>query len=254
MYVGNSTFTSLKSVQDLNISTLDFSAPPLGYVPEPFSRLVQKSANGTLQKLPPDHCISAYATYYQTKYGSLMLITDDTKTTNGDFINFYVEPVMNTLELYPAAPYAWMCDDFVHTPLAAWSCSSRIADIRSNSAKWVVDGYKVDYCLAEALPQTCTLEFSLPLALVVTLSNLMKVVVICATAFHLRNPPLLTVGDAVASFIRQPDEATKSMCLLSREMVSMPQSSNNSQLQYDENPKQWMSSLSTQRWVACLLS
>lgn len=52
-------------------------------------------------------------------------------------------------------------------------------------------------------------------------------IVIGVTASYLKCAPLLTTGDAVASFIKRPDEVTKGKCLLSRKSASVPWSRDN---------------------------
>lgn len=100
----------------------------------------------------PDSCIPAYASYYQTNHGSLMLIIGDLNTTNSDFVQLYVERVMDTLENLPTASYSWVCDNFAEIVYGTnWECASKIAEIQSHPDDWVVDGYKVNYCLAEEL-------------------------------------------------------------------------------------------------------
>jgi len=214
--------------------------------PESVSELV---ANGTLKMLQPSDCISAYSTYYQTTYGSLMLVTDNPNITAGG--NLVTQPVMDTSDR--EVPYAWMCDPYPTDFAEQRNCSLRVPEMQSHPNDWVMYGYKVDYCLAEMLPQTCTLEFSFPLALIVIIANLIKMIVIGVTASYLKCAPLLTTGDAVASFTKRPDEVTEGKCLLSREYVTIPQS-RDGQLCYNEKPNRWRSSLSTRRWVACLLS
>lgn len=49
-----------------------------------------------------------------------------------------------------------------------------MSEMQSHSGDVVLDGYKIDYCLAEMPPQTCTLEFSFPLALIVIIANFVR--------------------------------------------------------------------------------
>jgi hypothetical protein len=52
-------------------------------------------------------------------------------------------------------------------------------------------------------------------------------------AFYVPDEPLITVGDAVASFLEKPDATTKGMCLLSIRDVR--------QGDYQEaNPRKWL--------------
>jgi hypothetical protein len=57
------------------------------------------------------------------------------------------------------------------------------------------------------------------LAVVVILFNAVKTLTILASVFTLRNDPMLTIGDAVASFLREPDALTFKMCLVLQQSI-----------------------------------
>ncbi|KAL4892330.1 hypothetical protein BDV59DRAFT_193836 [Aspergillus ambiguus] len=61
----------------------------------------------------------------------------------------------------------------------------------------------VDGCLSQDAPEQCQFYFSLPICLAVLACNATKAI-------------LLTVGDALSSFLDRPDSTTKGYCLLSR--------------------------------------
>lgn len=77
--------------------------------------------------------------------------------------------------------------------------------------------FHVSHCLSKDAKQRCQVLFSLPIALVVLACNSIKVVCmfLAAKSVH-RRDVLLTVGDAVASFLTRPDLTTRGRCLLSR--------------------------------------
>ena len=75
--------------------------------------------------------------------------------------------------------------------------------------------FDVQYCLSEPAEQQCKLQFTLPIAILVTILNLFKAVLIFYTAFATKEEPLMTMGDAVVSFLEKEDLTTKGMCLLS---------------------------------------
>ena len=77
--------------------------------------------------------------------------------------------------------------------------------------------YHVSHCLSKDATQRCQLLFSMPVALIVLACNCIKVVCmfLSAKSVH-RRDVLLTVGDAVASFLTRPDPTTRGRCLLSR--------------------------------------
>lgn len=64
------------------------------------------------------------------------------------------------------------------------------------------------YCLAEPLIQTCMIGASGPLQLVVTICVLLKMLLSITVLCRLKGPLLVTPGDAIASFIQQPNPTT----------------------------------------------
>ncbi|KAJ4258087.1 hypothetical protein NW762_008227 [Fusarium torreyae] len=78
----------------------------------------------------------------------------------------------------------------------------------------------VDHCYSEKYEAPCRLSVSNSLLLIVCVMCAFKCV-LCFLVLKLRvwgnESPLMTPGDAIASFIARPDEETKGMCTLSRD-------------------------------------
>lgn len=79
----------------------------------------------------------------------------------------------------------------------------------------------VSHCLSKDATQRCELLFSLPIGIIVLLSNCVKLgcMYLAARLINRKNV-LLTVGDAVASFLTSPDPVTKGRCSMSRSDVT----------------------------------
>lgn len=73
--------------------------------------------------------------------------------------------------------------------------------------------YPIDYCLSHRTAETCQLQFSLLIMLIVMFCNLTKTICMLLIIHHRFTTPLLTVGDAVASFLKKPDIYTRNNCL-----------------------------------------
>jgi hypothetical protein len=84
-----------------------------------------------------------------------------------------------------------------------------------DSTRW--DEYTIDGCLAVRAEQHCRLMYSPPICIVIALTTLAKVVAMffAARITSLQSAPLLTFGDAVASFVANPDPTTVGMCWIS---------------------------------------
>ena len=78
---------------------------------------------------------------------------------------------------------------------------------------WTIDGNSIEYCLSESIPQSCTLQFSLVIMIIVISCNLLKTVCMGLTVWRQSSMPLLTLGDAIASFLAEADPNTKNNCL-----------------------------------------
>ncbi|KAL4861550.1 hypothetical protein BDV12DRAFT_64372 [Aspergillus spectabilis] len=215
VFVGNSSFNSLtpdevEAVYDERLKTSGS--------PNSAQRLVGMS--DVLEKLMPSDCISAYATNFQTKYGSLVVISGAFNGSESPINRIDYQVVPTAGDDTQMDPYGWICADRKGQLQQEHPCSHYISDLKSRD-EWVVRGHKVDYCLAERTPEKCTLEYSLPLAITVIGANFVKAILIGLAAWVLRGNPLLTVGDAIASFLRSPDETTVGECLLTRDIVVM---------------------------------
>lgn len=214
-------------------------------------RLLRNSE--TLERLSPEQCISAYATEFISKYNSVILVSPEFKGSDVPVEAVAVQTVAGPI-WRTDVPYFWICkyeaDLYSHN-----NCTnSKLSDIRARD-DWVVGGHKVDHCLAEKTAEKCTLEYNMPLAIVVMVANLAKAIPIFLVAFLLEDDPLLTVGDAVSSFLRSPDDARVVSCLLARPMLSSKRWRNISADKpraYIAKPNRRWSSLSRTRWASFL--
>jgi hypothetical protein len=114
------------------------------------------------------------------------------------------------------------------------------------------------YCLSLKVPGVCSLQIHIWLLLVVVVSNIVKLICFMLVFKEQSGTPLMTVGDAVASFLRSPCLVSRGMCLLSEdELIRAPK-----QGSYDEvdaarrQPKQFQTrcwryyhSISFVRWT-----
>ncbi|ROV89686.1 hypothetical protein VSDG_08074 [Cytospora chrysosperma] len=82
------------------------------------------------------------------------------------------------------------------------------------------DGTSVEYCLAqrsETTEDACTVQLSFIPFVVILGLNLITLLITAVTLILNRFEPLVTLGDAVTSFLRDPDPSTRTNCLLTKE-------------------------------------
>jgi hypothetical protein len=62
----------------------------------------------------------------------------------------------------------------------------------------------------------CTVRSSIYLTIVVVICNALKLIGLLITLFKHKEQPIVTIGDAIDSFVTTPDATTANSCLLSR--------------------------------------
>lgn len=93
-----------------------------------------------------------------------------------------------------------------------------VSEAQKNATNWTIlpEYYEIDYCLTTEADHECQLKYS-PLILYIALAcNVLKIGSILGCLLLSREPILATIGDAVDSFLRHPDQASKGRCLLSK--------------------------------------
>ena len=108
-------------------------------------------------------------------------------------------------------------------PSNQWQCESAAGDCSpiiyfanaTQEKKWKPFGSTVSQCFAERIPENCTLNLSLHFGLVVIACNITKVVCMFWVLWHHNISALMTIGDAINSFLNDPDQTTSGLCLYS---------------------------------------
>lgn len=94
------------------------------------------------------------------------------------------------------------------------NASSLCRDQRISPFGWAPFNIPVDYCLAMKVPQSCKVQGSIQMMAIVLSVNLVKAVLLLYLWQSKREDPLMTVGDAISSFIIRCDPSTKNYCWL----------------------------------------
>ncbi|KAB8263109.1 hypothetical protein BDV32DRAFT_9105 [Aspergillus pseudonomiae] len=249
-------FAGNKPFSDFNANTVrpphdDIETDTVRYMNPYFSfaRMLEKGQHGELYPLKNADCMSAYATNFQNEYGSVLLLTDDFHPNDTDFDFLSYQGASTPMR--GNNPYAWMCCN--HTVYACdmqTICRDQLPEIRAHVDNWIVGGYRVKSCLAERIPGKCKLEYSLPLAIIVIIFNVVKAIIICAVALTMTELPLLTTGDAVASFLKTPETRKRDHCLTSKTLANSPPSG---PILYKGKPQRWATAVSIVRWIICII-
>lgn len=201
--------------------------------------LYEMARNKQLDRLSNVDCIREYAEPIQTKRRNVLLVAADNKmpapnvTADGRAINIYAYNKFLASsakdQIRAMNSYGWICSDISYWTFGNSShwCSTLLSEINKAPDNWRVGEtgitfsfsdtptFPIDYCLSESAEPRCKVQFALSIAILVTILNFFKAVLIFYTAIGTKENPLMTMGDAVASFLEKRDETTKNMCLLS---------------------------------------
>ncbi|KAJ5109388.1 hypothetical protein N7456_006063 [Penicillium angulare] len=77
----------------------------------------------------------------------------------------------------------------------------------------------VDHCLSQKSDEECSIFYQVPIALTVIICGVIKVICMLLLLRINRVELLLTIGDAISSFLQRPDPTTRNWCSLSSDVV-----------------------------------
>ena len=149
--------------------------------------------NGSLERLDNKACIQAYAQDFIFDRGTVV----------------HISPTFIESDSLASAR------ELIRAPCQGPLCSYQISSLVDNVDEWRPSSEDVAHCLSQRMPSRCKLQLSLHLIIIVKVVNLIKVVVMVAVLTAGKEKPLMTVGDAIASFVTRVDVATRDCCLYS---------------------------------------
>lgn len=171
---------------------------------------ILQDGQSNLQKLANRDCIGAYAAEFVSSHGNVLVISSDPPDSDRHI----------TIEwVWPQAQVA--LDD------TRWFCGYPSCDTRNitKGANWRICGLQndydncvdINYCLSQTVEEHCKLQFSGAILVVVIVCNFCKMTIMGYIAWKRPSEPLVTVGDAIASFLDHPDLTTTGNCLAGKD-------------------------------------
>lgn len=179
----------------------------------------------TYTELNNRECIRTYAKTYVPSHRNVVVVTtnQDIQGIQQAFWSGQLDQPEHgasytSLVKYPA--YEWICSSF-----ASNICN--VEQLIAHAGQWKVrvlvpdrehsyyadtsnaSIYPVDYCLSEQVSEQCELQFSLTILTVVISCNLMEALCMVLMLFKQQSPPLVTLGDAIASFLQYPAKCSE---------------------------------------------
>lgn len=208
----------------------------------------------TFQNLTNEECIEQYTAPLLTKNSDVLLISTDQNWTHSK-----IELFLLSSELV-----AFVTGDF--TALNQWKCTNAscvgsgdtyiqgyapldIFQAQKNAEMWTVDGYRIQYCLAQPVQEECRLQFSLTIMAIVISCNLVKTICFYIIIWKGDPRPLIILGDAIASFLDESDQ------MLNKDVTETNGKTENN-IAWDLfrsgcmcEPQYWFRAASKRRWI-----
>jgi hypothetical protein len=174
---------------------------------------------GTLEPLSNLDCINAYSQPYQSARSTVFLLPA-ANTTNLDKVEFIYPEVERTTGCGSESGNAWVFAQFQGASSCDWQdVNVQLPRLHANVSDWRPFGSVVEGCLSERAETRCKLQLSVHMLGIVVGFNVLKLVGILVAVRGIGEVPVLTVGDAIASFLRVPDGMTVGRGLLSQEEI-----------------------------------
>ena len=165
----------------------------------------------------------------------------------------------------------WICGDKYVDSESLCDLQKAAADPNST----VLSAWDVQYCWSRLEEEHCELQYSLLIMVVVSICNAIKLSCMAWIAWRQDSEPLITLGDAVASFLSLPDKTTSGRCLASSDYLKKKKSSNielsfvkflrygifpesrepkldHKEIEWRPVPRFWLSSARRSLWIFCI--
>ena len=193
------------------------------------------------ERLEAASCIQEYSSNFLSNRRHLILVSSD-KGPNSILSH-------DDANLQPAERVNfWMCSkDSGGGPFDKCDPSAYLADPKA----WKVFNHPVKYCLSERTQESCAVQFSYNIMIVVIAFNIIKLAVMLFVLFRLDAEKILvTIGDAVSSFLLNEDKTTQGMCLANKREIDIFWKAQGVARRYDQAPGHWGRAASKNRWFS----
>ena len=209
------------------------------------------------QRLDNRACILAYAQPFVSTRGDLLAITSDLDASEPAIVvTDYDIPLGNVAG--NGLPYEWICqystkdDDVCDTGPLLKNPSSWTLQNGSYHDIYGFTNYTIDYCLSKSVEEHCRLQFSPVIMLIVIICNLTKMICMVLTLRYQNSQPLVTLGDAITSFLDNPDPITKQQCLATKDKFLTCDWAPGA-VRWRTLRRRWFAGASLRRWLTCNL-
>jgi hypothetical protein len=220
-------------------------------------RNMDQKNSSLVERMDNKACIEAYSVPFQTTHGNVVLVSDSVATgsmgtISANYTNqaFVQQQFRQDILDYDTMEVArentpWLLRNWVSDLGQDVPSGTTFDYLQQHPDHLAIFGDVVKYCLAEQIEEKCKLFFNLELAVLIIVLNFLKAGVIAYALFSIKEKPLVTIGDAVASFLQTPDPTTLQMCLRNKsDFRDDPPSWSEDPVEYKRTPRSWRMAVS----------
>lgn len=178
----------------------------------------------SLEALDLNECMKTYSGSFLSTWSDLLLVMNETAAAatlhNTPNVTNAMDLVYNVWFTEPGqhGPY-WTCPNMT-AKHCTYNCTCEFNNKGLKPHQNVsVSRIPVSYCLARPTQPHCKVDIAVSLLVVVVTCNFIKVTCFIIATIAWKFEPLATVGDAVASYLNNPDPTTQGLALASEEDV-----------------------------------
>ena len=205
------------------------------------------------EDLTPSQCTDLYNMDFVSGRRNLFLISNISSDA------MYKSTVIDTwtVDREVVLPSRWMCPKILHSPT---KCNpSEVPPRVASGLPWLInptpwEEIEITECKSEKVEEKCKVQFSLGIMIAVICCNLVKAGGMIMTVVRSREPTLVTLGDAIDSFLSIPDPTTVGICFADRRFIErewMRGSRAGPRPWKRKGVQRWWASVSKRRWIIC---
>lgn len=269
-------YTEILDMQSPNHSRRSIEYLSDRWTHEPFSQpalvnygshLLHEVKNQSVwQRLENAECIKQYGQEFVSSRGDLLVVSH---ALNDSFSIKWLG--LETANAESVSQYVWMCDRYPEGQFGLIWQQCHLSAILQNAADWtirsdnIIEGLvwaphlvgsradPVDYCLSRRVEERCRLQFSPMLLIMVIICNAIKAACMCLMIYQPDSEPLVTLGDALASFLDEPDPTTQGNCTATKTHFMSRTWTKEPKPWVTQQQLQWFKNASWKRWLICNL-
>ncbi|KAF8537423.1 hypothetical protein BDD12DRAFT_226701 [Trichophaea hybrida] len=217
------------------------------------------------QALPPENrtkweflsvkeCVRTYNTNFHSKNSDLLVIMRGTNTSNETVR--YVSPV-NVAKPQPQSWIGCLGGGGENDNVCRYNS---VASAVLNGGNWAFQDYgQVKECWSKRMDEVCKLQFSTGILSIVIACNFVKALCVLLTLCERDFVPLVTIGDAIQSFLKNLDPTTAGICHTGKHYIEaqrrLRQPWNTGEpkpLKWKPIKHRWWTAASLARWGTCV--